>query len=106
MEPWEGSTPPAPGAAEQSSLALPRTCRRSLEYIQYSALRCSLHPARLRSATLGPAIRNRLLAIQNVHQDLGIARAGRHALGRDAIDFGQVIGGQLDLQRLQVLAQI
>jgi hypothetical protein len=36
--------------------------RRSLEYVQYSALRCFLHPARLRSATLGPAIRNRLLA--------------------------------------------
>jgi hypothetical protein len=36
--------------------------RRSLEYRQYSALRCSLHPARLRSATLGPCYRDRLLA--------------------------------------------
>jgi len=34
-----------------------------LNNVQYSVLRCSLHPARLRSATLGPAIRNRLLAL-------------------------------------------
>jgi len=36
-------------------------CRRSLEDHQYSALRCSLHPTWLRSAGLGPAMRNRLL---------------------------------------------
>jgi hypothetical protein len=69
--------------------------RRSLEYFEYSALRSSLHPTRLRSAGLGPSMRNGLLVTdRHGGQGLfGLAQDGLHLIGRESQIREQRIAG-------------